>query len=90
MGELVFDSAVSGEKLSGEIVVADAGIGSGKGILERTKGADPDGGAVIDAGVGVENGAAAGAEERVVGEQGEIVDLQEWGVHDAEGDHEGR
>lgn len=49
------------------------------------EGADPDGGAVVDAGVGVKDGAAAGADLGIVVEDGEVGEREERSVEGAEG-----
>lgn len=86
----VLDHVVGGEELGREVVLADAGIGSWEGVFPEAKGADPGRRLVVNSGVGVEDGTAATADERVVGQQGEIVDLDEWGAHDAERDDQSR
>lgn len=71
-GSGVLDGAVSGEELGGEIGVADVGVGVGEGVLVEAQGAKPDAGGVLDARVGVQNGAALGAGDGVVGEEREL------------------
>lgn len=82
----VLDGAVGGEKLGGEIGVADVGVGVREGVLVEAEGAEPDARGVVDAGVGVQNGAALGAGDGVVGEYRELGLLHQRRAHDAQGD----
>lgn len=79
----VLDGAVGGEKLGGEIGVADVGVGVREGVLVEAEGAEPDARGVVDAGVGVQNGAALGAGDGVVGEYRELGLLHQRRAHDA-------
>lgn len=90
MADQVLDRVVGGEELRGEVVLADPGVRSREGVFPPAEGADPDRRLVIDAGVGVEDGPAAAADQRVVRKRWEIVDLDEWGTHDAERDDQSR
>lgn len=64
----VLYGGVSGEKLRGEVGFGNGGVRARKRVSAVTERARPDAGSVVDAGVGVQNGAAFGADERVVGE----------------------
>lgn len=72
-------------------MLADAGVGAGEGVLAVAEGADPGPGLVVHAGIGVQDGAAlgAGADERVVREEGEVGELHQRRAHDRERDHKG-
>lgn len=54
------------------------------------KGAHPNPGRVVDAGIRVQDAAAAGADQGVIGEDGELGELRERGAHDAKRDHDRR
>lgn len=82
----VLHSAVGRKKLGGEVSLADAGVGARKWILGVAEGAVPDARGIVDPCVGVQNGAALGAEKRVVGEDWELGGLHQWRAHDAERD----
>ncbi|XXG66454.1 hypothetical protein AAC387_Pa06g0022 [Persea americana] len=86
----VLNHFVGGEELDREVVLTDAGVGSREWVFPEAKGEHPDRRLVVDSGVGVEDVPATVANERVVGQQGEIVDLDEWGAHDAERDDQSR
>lgn len=83
---MVLDGAVSGEQLRWKIVLSDATIGTRKRVLLVTKGADPDARLVLHAGVGVQDGAAPTADERVVLQQRKLARLHQGGTHYAEWD----
>lgn len=82
-GEEVLDGGIGGEELGGEVILANAGVGAGEWVLVVAEGAGPKGGAVVDAGVGVERGAAAGAHQGLVGEEGEVGKGHQRGAHHA-------
>lgn len=71
---MILNSAVSGEKLRRDIVLVDMRIRSRKRVFPVAKGANPDFGGVIDAGVGVPNGAALGAIHRLVREDRQLAE----------------
>lgn len=79
---------MSGEELSGEIVLADGEVGFGEEVAVEAEGAKPDLGLVIDASVGVQNGAAFEADDGVVGENWEVGGVHQWRAHDGEWEFE--
>lgn len=85
----VLDGAVSRKKLGGEVGLADVGVRVREGVLVVAEGAEPDARRVIDAGVGVQNGAASEASDGVVGEYRELGLLHQRRAHDAERDDKG-
>lgn len=86
----VLDDAVGGEELGGEVGLADAGVGGGEGVLAMAEGAEPEARGVLDPGVGVQNGAALGAEEWLVREDRELRLGHQWRADDAERDDQSR
>lgn len=85
----ILHGAVRREELRRQVVLSNAGVGTREGVPLVTKGAHPDPRRVVDAGVRVEDAAAAGADQGVVGEDGELGEPRERGAHDAERDDEG-
>lgn len=84
--EVVLDGTVRGEELRGEAVLPDAGVGTREGVLPLAERADPDGRAIINAGVGIDDGATIRAVEGIVGQQGDVRERAQRSVHDGEGD----
>lgn len=86
----VFDDAVGGEELSGEVGLGDGGVRGGEGVLAMAEGAEPEAGGVLDTSVRVQDGAALGADDGVIREDRELRLRHQWRAHDAEGDDQSR
>lgn len=76
--------AISWKELGGEVGLADAGIRVRERVLFVAKRAEPNARWVFDPGVGVQNGVALRAEERIVGKDWELGGLHQWSAHNAE------
>lgn len=69
---MIFNGAVSREKLRRNIALIDMSIRFRKGVFPVAKGANPDLGGIIDPGVGVQYSGALGAIDRVIGEDRKV------------------
>lgn len=78
---MILNGAVSGEELRRDVVLVDMIIRSRKRVSPVAKGANPDFGGVIDAGVGVPNGAALGAVHRLVSEDRKLAEGRQRSAH---------
>lgn len=78
---MILNGVVGGKKLGGDIVLVDMSVGSRKRVFPVAKGANPDFGGVIDAGVGVPNDAALGAIHRLVIEDRQLAERHQRSAH---------
>lgn len=72
---MILHSAISGKKLSWDTVLINSKIRFWKRVSSIAKGAKPDSTLVIDPGIRVQNGAALGANQRVIGKYRELTEL---------------
>lgn len=85
--QLILHRAIRRKKLRGDVVLADAKIRFWERVFPVAKRAGPNPGRVIDAGIGIQNCTAVGADERVIREHRELIESHERRRHDRKRDN---